>query len=145
MRTPGAQALFQRPATVRQLMTRPQADAEGYIIVGGGHGTAPTHHGVVPPSAPSPTPSTTSNRYNILMEDALATVKEHACALEEAAMERHRLRMERAKQEFGIAIEDAVEQINKASSKKCAEQKEQIPQFCDQHSADMIEMLDNFT
>lgn len=79
------------------------------------------------------------------MENAIKTVKEHACASEEAAMECHRLRMERAKQEIGLAIEDAVDQINKATAKQCADQKENIQTFYDQHSADTIKMLDNFT
>ena len=73
------------------------------------------------------------------MENALESVKEHASALEEAAMERHRQRMERVRQEIGMAINDAVDQISQAClAKQCKEQRETIQSFCEQHSADMM-------
>ena len=134
-----------KPVPPRYSASRPQADVEGFILVGGGaHGNG-NHTQTSVHTAPSPSSSTTSNRYHVLMENAVDTVREHAGALEEAAMERHRLRMERAKQEIGLAVDDAVEQINKATAKHCAEQKEQMQNFCDQQSAEMMEMLDNFT
>jgi acyl-CoA reductase-like NAD-dependent aldehyde dehydrogenase len=129
---------------MRHSVSHPQAYAGGFIPVGGNGANTPHHaKDLRGRTAPSPSSSTTSNRYNILMENALESVKEQASALEEAAMERHRRRMERARQEISMAIEDAVDQISEASARE--EQGETIQSFCDQHSADMMDMFDNFT
>ena len=48
------------------------------------------------------------------MDEALVTMTAHARVLESTAKERHRSRLEQTKDDMKLALEDAIERINKA-------------------------------
>ena len=61
----------------------------------------------------SPLSAATLSRYHVLMESTVDTMTEHARALEDAAMERHQLRMERSQETLRAAMHDTVAQIKR--------------------------------
>lgn len=123
----------------------PQADNDGFIPVAGQRFASPAQQRTHPMDRQSISSTTPSNRYAVLMETAVDTMNEHSRALENAAMERHRLRMERTQQEVQTAMEDALAHFHRVTAKQVVEHKNSIQDFCDQRTADMAEQLDNFT
>lgn len=122
-----------------------QADNDGFIPVAGQRFASPAEQRTHPMDRQSTSSTTPSNRYAVLMETAVDTMNEHSRALENAAMERHRLRMERTQQEVQTAMEDALAHFHRVTAKQVVEHKNSIQDFCDQRTADMAEQLDNFT
>ena len=84
-------------------------------------------------------------RLQVLLENTLDTLTEHARALEEAAMERHRLRMERSQDVIRNAIQDAVELFKQETSDLQLEQQADLQRLRDQHAAQLAEKCDQTT
>jgi hypothetical protein len=117
----------------------PGLDADGFTPIQSRHYVAsptPQPHSV--PSEPVP-------RYQILIDSTLETMTEHARALEDAAMERHRLRMERSQEAIKLALGDAVEFIKSTQNSVGAAQQVQIQLLCDQHTVRLADTLDQLS
>ena len=78
-------------------------------------------------------------RLQDLLENTLDTLTEHTRALEEAAMKRHRLRMERSQDVIRNAIQDAVELFKRETSALQMEQQADLQRLRDQHVAKLAE------
>ena len=91
-------------------------------------GSATSRHSDFPPS-PSMLP-----RFQVMMESTLDNMTEHARALEDAAMERHRLRMERSQEAIRVAIQDAIGQLTQESRTLHSAHQADLQQLRDQHA-----------
>jgi cell division septum initiation protein DivIVA len=80
-----------------------------------------------------------------MMESTLDTITQHARALEDAAMERHRLRMERSQDTLRVAMHDAVEQFKRETSSIQTAQQIDLQQFRDQHAQQLADARDQNT
>ena len=92
-----------------------------------------------------PTQQQPRNRYNILMDEALETMTEHARVLEHTAEERHRRRLEQSKDRMNTVLDDAIQKINSITDSKCATQKQDLECFCEAQVESLISDLDNFS
>ena len=91
-------------------------------------GSATSRHRDFPPS-PIMLP-----RLQVMMESTLNNMTEHARALEDAAMERHRLRMERSQEAIRVAIQDAIGQLTQESRTLHSAHQSDLQQLSDQHA-----------
>ena len=96
------------------------------------------------PAIRSPYDSSSSvaqlSRFQIMMDSTLDTMTEHARALEDAAMERHRLRMERSQEAIRAAIQNALDQITQESSILHGTHQSELQRLRDQTAQQSIEM-----
>jgi hypothetical protein len=87
----------------------------------------------------------TTPRIQVILENTLDTLTEHARALEEAAMERHRLRMERSQDTIRHAIQDAVATFKRETSVLQTAQQADLQRLRDQHAAQLTATCDQNT
>ena len=80
------------------------------------------------------------SRLQVMMESTLDSMTEHARALEDAAMERHRIRMERSQEAIRVAIQDALDQLKRESSTLHVTHQSERQQLREQNAKQSVEM-----
>lgn len=122
--------------------TSPQVDGDGFIEVLPPHGG---HQRTTPRTAHTSTATQVQNRYQVLMEEAMETLTEHAQGLETTATERHQARMDKTQTEIQSAVAAAIDTIQQAAETQCATQKETLSRYCNEQVESLIADLDNFS
>ena len=122
----------------------PGLDADGFTpIHHSRHLSSPLPHSHGAPQArPSlDTTQSTPHRYKLMLDSTLESMTEHARALEDAAMERHRLRMTRSQETLRVAIQDAVTQMHSEATDLYSSQQLALKHLQDQYEKHVSDTL----
>ena len=111
------------------------ADVTSPDLTAAGFTPAPSHR--QPRGSTFSTPA--HPRLHVLMESTLDTITEHARALEDAAMERHRIRMERSQDTLRAAIQDAVDHFRKETATMQTAHQSDLTTFREQQAQQVVD------